>query len=93
MYAREGIRRISGDLSLLKLISQVKMHGTFQETRKLVVKYQPIPTAEVEKRFFHVETFKTFLQSLMKEESLSALGMLSAEKVVLTILKPVKENE
>lgn len=85
LYDREELRDISGAVSLLSLLLQDGICDTFHETLKLlkVLVTVPMPTSEVERCFSTSKIVKTFLRNSVKEESLSALGMLSVEKVFL----------
>lgn len=85
LYEREELRSVSGAVSLLSLVTQEEMCDTFQETLKLlkVLVTVPMSTSEAERCFSMLKRIKTFLRNSMKEERLSALGMLSAEKAFL----------
>lgn len=85
LYEREELQRVSGAVSLLSLLIQEEMRDTFQETLKLlkVLVTVPMSTSEAERCFSMLKRIKTFLRNSMKEERLSALGMLSAEKAFL----------
>lgn len=85
LYEREELQIICEAVPLLSLVSQEDMRYTFQETIKLleVLVTTPMSTSEAERCFSMLKRIKTFLRNSMKEERLSALGMLSAEKVFL----------
>ncbi|CAH1108818.1 unnamed protein product [Psylliodes chrysocephalus] len=94
LYEREELQTISEAVTLLSLLSQEDMRDTFQETIKLleVLVTIPMSTSEAERCFSILERIKTFLLKSKKEERLSALGMLSAEKVFLNNIKDFNER-
>lgn len=89
LYEREESRAISEAIPLLSLVSQEYMRNSFPETIKLleVLVTTPMSSSEAERCFSMLKRVKTFLRNTMKEKRLSALGMLSAEKVFLNIIE------
>ncbi|CAH2015348.1 unnamed protein product [Acanthoscelides obtectus] len=82
LYQREELSTTSGAVPLSILLNEEGLNCTFQETLKLlsILINIPMSTSEAERSFSMLKRIKTFLRNTMKEERLSALGMLSAEK-------------
>ncbi|CAH1993665.1 unnamed protein product [Acanthoscelides obtectus] len=82
LYQREELSTTSGAVPLSILLNEEGLNCTFQETLKLlsILITIPMSTSEAERSFSMLKRIKTFLRNTMKEERLSALGMLSAEK-------------
>lgn len=84
LYQREELISVhgSGAIPLLVLLIEDDLKDTFEETIKLlsILACIPMSTAEAERNFSMLKRIKTFLRNSMKEERLSALGMLSSEK-------------
>lgn len=82
LYQREELSTTSGAVPLSILLNEEGLNSTFQETLKLlsILITIPMSTSEAERSFSMLKRIKTFLRNTMKEERLSALGMLSAEK-------------
>lgn len=81
-YARPELRPVSGAVPFLSLILEDDLCDTFEETIKILklLITMPVSTSEAERCFSMLKRIKTFLRNTMKEERLSALGMLSCEK-------------
>ncbi|CAH2016473.1 unnamed protein product [Acanthoscelides obtectus] len=82
LYQREELSTTSGAVPLSILLNEERLNCTFQETLKLlsILITIPMSTSEAERSFSMLKRIKTFLRNTMKEERLSVLGMLSAEK-------------
>lgn len=81
-YARPELRAVSGAVPFLSLILEDDLCDTFEETIKILklLITMPVSTSEAERCFSMLKRVKTFLRNTMKEERLSALGMLSCGK-------------
>lgn len=81
-YCRPELRNVSGAISFLLLIIDDELCDTFDETVKLLklLITMPMSTSEAERCFSMMKRIKNFLRNTMKEERLTALGMLSCEK-------------
>ena len=84
-YSRPELKTISGAVPLLMLILDDDLSETFQETVKLLklLITMPMSTSEAKQCFSMVKRIKTFLRNTMREDRLTALGMLSCEKTFL----------
>ncbi|CAH1103534.1 unnamed protein product [Psylliodes chrysocephalus] len=82
LYQRDELSNISGAVPLSILLNEVGLNCTFHETLKLlgILITIPMSTSEAERCFSMFKRIKTFLRNTMKEERLSALGMMSTEK-------------
>ncbi|KAJ8912042.1 hypothetical protein NQ315_000535 [Exocentrus adspersus] len=82
LYQRDELSTSSGAVPLSILLNEEGLNSTFQETLKLlsILITIPMTTSEAESCFSMLKRIKTFLRNTMKEERLSALGMLSAKK-------------
>ncbi|CAH1108884.1 unnamed protein product [Psylliodes chrysocephalus] len=86
---REKLSITSGAVPLSILLNEEGLNCTFQETLKLLGISITIymSKSEAECCFLMHKRIQTFLRNTMKEETLSALGMLSAEKYFLNGIK------
>jgi len=82
LYQRDELSSTSGAVPLSVLLNEEGLIRAFQETLKLlsILITIPMSTSEAERCFSMLKRIKTFLRNTMKEDRLSALGMLSAEK-------------
>ncbi|PSN35237.1 hypothetical protein C0J52_15518 [Blattella germanica] len=85
-YERPELRKVSGAVMLLNLILGNKLHCVFPEITILlkILITMPMSTSEAERCFSMLKRIKTFLRNTMKEEKLTALGMLSCEKTFVS---------
>ncbi|KAJ4442436.1 hypothetical protein ANN_04022 [Periplaneta americana] len=81
-YARPELKTVSGAVPLLNLIVDNELHHVFPEMSKLLkmLMTMPMSTSEAERCFSMLKRIKTFLRNTMKEDRLTALGMVSCEK-------------
>jgi hypothetical protein len=85
LYERKEFRQVSGALNLHKIIISSGLQNSLAEVYYLlkIMVTTPMTTAELERCFSTMKRIKTFLRSIMSEERLSVLAMLSAEKNLL----------
>ncbi|KAL4088759.1 hypothetical protein QTP88_023843 [Uroleucon formosanum] len=94
IYKRNDFKKISTAVHLLKFIIENQLLDTFSETSKLlkIVITIPMTSAEAERSFSTLKRIKTFLRSTMSEDRLSALSMLSIEKLMIKNIPDFNEN-
>jgi hypothetical protein len=78
---------MSRAVGFLKFIIENHLDDMFAATLQLlkVIITVPMTTAEAERFFSTQKRIKTFLRSMMSQERLAALAMLSIEKIVIYI--------
>jgi hypothetical protein len=81
LYERKESHQVSGALNLHQIIISSGHQNSLAEVYCLmkIILTTPMTTADPERCFSTIKRIKTFLQSTMSEERLSALAMLSAE--------------
>ncbi|KAL4130623.1 hypothetical protein QTP88_008044 [Uroleucon formosanum] len=94
IYKRNDFKKISTAVHLLKFIIENQLLDTFSETSKLlkIVITIPMTSAEAERSFSTLKRIKTFLRSTMSEDRLSALSMLSIEKLMIKNIPDFNEK-
>lgn len=94
IYKRNDFKNISTAVHLLKFIIENQLLDTFSETSKLlkIVITIPMTSAEAERSFSTLKRIKTFLRSTMSEDRLSALSMLSIEKLMIKNIPDFNEK-
>ncbi|CAH1115787.1 unnamed protein product [Psylliodes chrysocephalus] len=82
LYQRDELGTTSEAVPMSLLLNEEGLNCTFQKTFILlsILISIPMSTSEAERCFSMLKRIKTFHRNTMKEEKLSALGMLSAEK-------------
>lgn len=86
LHSRHDMKSVTGAVHLLSLISNNNLNCVFEEVSKLarLVASIPMTSSEAERCFSTLKRIKTFLRSTMKEDRLSALGMISIEKDLIS---------
>lgn len=94
LYSREDFYNSEGAVALLQLFINNNLCNTFSESVKLlkILCTLPMTTVESERCFSTLKRIKTFLRNTMGQERLSALAMLTIERVLIKKIKDFNEN-
>ncbi|GBM99597.1 hypothetical protein AVEN_99695-1 [Araneus ventricosus] len=94
IYRRSDFRNMTGAISLLQFIIENNLQTTFSETYKLLLIIVTIPMTadEGESCFSTLKRVKTFLTRTMSEDRITALAMLSIEKIMINDIPKFNEN-
>ncbi|KAJ8869112.1 hypothetical protein PR048_030678 [Dryococelus australis] len=94
IYGRTEFHNISGALKMYQVLLSSGLEDSFSEIFALlrIILTTPMTTSEPERCFSTLKRIKNFLRSKMSEERLSALGMLSSEKIMIDNMADFNEQ-
>ncbi|XP_018328999.1 zinc finger MYM-type protein 1 isoform X3 [Agrilus planipennis] len=94
IYSRNDCKDLSGILPLLKFLIQNNLEETLREIKKLleIIATTPMSTLEAERCFSTLKKIKTFLRNSVSQDRLTALSMLSIEKLFISKINSFNEK-